>query len=824
MKQLSPKTQSYPSICNALARLAAACCSVALLSGSPAGAQHFQPNPATQVKGQPAAKPQPNPDTYEIDQIGAWGGRLNAFVRDGDIAYAGSGQRLVTLDMSDPNNPTEIGSVLMGTLVFDIEVRDGYAYVVTDGSHAGLVVPDAGLRQSGFHVVDARTPSSPRVIWSILDPANILQSASYKGFQIELHENFAVTHGYFGMHFIDITNPEQPAVISRDDVRITGLAGSLLHQFNDFVIRDGLMYVASTESLGFLRIYDLSSINPSQELPLQPPLIGFEPFGPSRELTHVVVEGDYAYVTVEDNSDLPGNEPAMELWVMDISDPTDPRKVGSYDDLLLLNGSPVSPSDIAVSDGRLYITYPSVTSNTSFFDGLTILDVATDPANPTLLGTYNTHGSLSGVQTQADGTLLLHDAGEGLIIADASDPSDIRRIGGYYSPEGFAGGVQRGDLLYLVNVWNGLDILDVSDPQHPQHVGTYQTEAGVGVGNNGLTLDEDGYAYLGVGRGGLDVIDITDPSQPTLAGRMRFPSDSWQAHGLTLRVMPDGAKVIFFSVSAQDSNCSLMFSLDVTDPGAITQLDVICVGVQDIYGFEGSAPGIMYMTGRTDEDGDDLPETVLSLDFSDPSDLLLHAFDATEAPDSPSNYASLNGALDERRNLFWYTMSGNTHAGLYCLDLDATPDPQAVYTRMERQFSAIEPHPIGLLIVADAPEFLDGAIFNRLVLLNTADPANPMPVASAVLPTSITDQTPSDSSLIVDGRSVYALSRYKGAGLTTLSVRAVLDRDLDGRVTANDLTMFIDELRRKEPLTDLNKDGVSNYFDLRLFIARYMDR
>ena len=75
------------------------------------------------------AHSQPSP--WRLDPIGAWGGPVNHAQIEGDIAYVGSGQRLVILNISDETNPVEIGSVNLFQAVHGFEVGGDYAYVAT---------------------------------------------------------------------------------------------------------------------------------------------------------------------------------------------------------------------------------------------------------------------------------------------------------------------------------------------------------------------------------------------------------------------------------------------------------------------------------------------------------------------------------------------------------------------------------------------------------------------------------------------------------------------------------------------------------------------
>jgi len=79
---------------------------------------------------------------------GQWGGPTYAVAVVGNIAYIGSGPRLLVIDISDPANPTLLGqSPVLGDIVQDVVVSSGYAYVA-DG-------------EAGLQVINIADPANP---------------------------------------------------------------------------------------------------------------------------------------------------------------------------------------------------------------------------------------------------------------------------------------------------------------------------------------------------------------------------------------------------------------------------------------------------------------------------------------------------------------------------------------------------------------------------------------------------------------------------------------------------------------------------------------
>src|SRR5688572_7954383 len=107
------------------------------------GASGSSVNPGSKVKAPPPVR---------IEQVGSWGGPVNCFAREGNVGVVGSGERLVVLDMSDPMNLVELGSVRLGSTLRDVAFRDGFAYAMTAGVDWKGIGNHLGGR--GPHVVD----------------------------------------------------------------------------------------------------------------------------------------------------------------------------------------------------------------------------------------------------------------------------------------------------------------------------------------------------------------------------------------------------------------------------------------------------------------------------------------------------------------------------------------------------------------------------------------------------------------------------------------------------------------------------------------------
>ncbi len=199
----------------------------------------------------------------------------------------------------------------------------------------------------------------------------------------------------------------------------------------------------------------------------------------------VTVTGHYAYV-----ADYYGG-----LQVIDVSDPANPQRVGGYRSGVVW--------DVAVSGQYAYVASEDA--------GLQIIDVS-DPTRPRRVGGYDTRGKAWRVAVSGQYAYVADDTG-GLQIIDVSNPANPRRVGGYHSYGSALGVAVSGSYAYVGYANRTLQVFDVSDPVNPQVVGSNWTR--------GLAVNvavRDPYVYVADGPGGLQVFDVSNPATPWHVG------------------------------------------------------------------------------------------------------------------------------------------------------------------------------------------------------------------------------------------------------------------------------------------------------------------
>ena len=184
------------------------------------------------------------------------------------------------------------------------------------------------------------------------------------------------------------------------------------------------------------------------------------------------------------------------LQIINISNPALPSLVGTYDTTGYAYGVQVVGNYAYVADGN---------------SGLQIINIS-NPAAPSLSGSYDTTGYAKGVQVVGNYAYVA-DYESGLQIINISNPT-APSLSGSYDSTGYANGVEVvGNYAYVADSESGLQIINISNPAAPSFSGSYDTTGyayGVQVVGN--------YAYVADDSSGLQIINISNPAAPSFSG------------------------------------------------------------------------------------------------------------------------------------------------------------------------------------------------------------------------------------------------------------------------------------------------------------------
>ena len=247
--------------------------------------------------------------------------------------------------------------------------------------------------------------------------------------------SYAYLARYGGMTVLDITTPSDPQLISN----YTTMSNAY-----DIQVIGGLAYLADEES--GLRL--INTVNPEN-----PQELGF--YSTLGDLRQIVATENLLYLVNSGTA-------WAEFWIMDISVPQNPQRIG-YRQI------PAGDKGMTVSGNYAY--FPVANGATGFIQDVLILNVE----NPYL------------------------PVEAGLLTIDTTNSiSDLVVVGHY---------------LYVLEYHNGIRIFNISDPADPVYHGFYSMDNSPSLYN--ITVSGN-YAYVADGQSGngLRILDISDPAVP----------------------------------------------------------------------------------------------------------------------------------------------------------------------------------------------------------------------------------------------------------------------------------------------------------------------
>ena len=683
-------------------------------------------------------------DPPDMQVVGTWGGSVECVFIEEDvnpwIAYVGSGRRLVILNVEDPANIIELGSIDLENLVKDVAVRDGYAYVCTY------------FKPHYFSVVDVSNPASPRLVWHEVEGGVPL--TAWHPAEVNLYGNYAfVLSGTNRIYAYNISDPEN-----------VGAPAIVAYVVNSSVIVGDLLYTASTPRL--IRIYDLSAPwDGSLTGPGQSYLhfLG-EATLPGEELSTsaIAVEGDYAYVSTL------GQE--GQLAVVNISNPNSPIVEGSYPPICGFVA-------LTANDSLVYVTECGEIS---------IMDAAANPANPTLVTNYDTHGAIGNVVIHGQRAYVT-DAGEGLLILDISNVANRGvpvRLGNWHSPRELRKMDKVGNLLYVSDKLNGITILDVSDVRKPELVGVYQTgeDSGRWGDNWGIEVRDD-KAYLSAGKGGIEIVNVSDPTRPTMLGAFRFNAGMW-SRAITL----DG-DIAHVGVQ-RELPPSYLVNFDISDP-----YHIVDVGFVEL----GSGPTTI-----------DVNENIASLARYGNGGW----FDTVETsdPTTPIHLGGgIRGGIDLVRtgDLAYLANESSSYGGLYVVDVSHPDSPTEIGYWAPSTSNKVAN---GVAQRGGLAYITGGSDFH---VLDVTDPS------AITLVNEFFLQSP--RAIFLDGRYAYVASLAEGISIIDLGL-PIGDVNYDGCVNLPDLAALLAHYGASTAtydMGDLDADGDVDLSDLAELLGHY---
>jgi parallel beta-helix repeat protein len=333
-----------------------------------------------------------------------------------------------------------------------------------NGCDPGDADTDGDSLLDGWEVTYGFNPNSPS--------GGLPSSSRLGGFNtsgsaenIVVSGNYAyVADGADGLVILNIANPENPVMVGAYDHPEVGIA-------NDIAVSNGYAYVA--DGANGLVIINVTN-------PAAPTLAGWTNTVGTAE--GVAVQGNYAYLA----------DGANELIIFDVLNPALPLIKSD------MNAGERAMHDIFVQGQSVYVAMDTDVKRYKVINPASSSAPLADAAAPGGFSSW----TLSGIH------------GNGSVIASVAGVNGVQimntnlTILGSYNTDGTASGVfVDGNNLYVADGTNGLVVLNISSPTNPVQTARIVTESeAVGVFVSG------GYAYVAEGTGGIEIFSVLPDS------------------------------------------------------------------------------------------------------------------------------------------------------------------------------------------------------------------------------------------------------------------------------------------------------------------------
>jgi type II secretory pathway pseudopilin PulG len=202
-----------------------------------------------------------------------------------------SGAELYILDVNDIYAPFQLSSLNIGSSVTSVVVQGNYAYLSTKSDNSEL------------QIIDVSNSGAPFVATTY----NL--SGNRNAQDVVVNENELYIIQYDDLYSFSITNPTSPQLLDSIDVD---------EKARELFLSENNIYIATEDDDKELQIIDVT--NPAN---LQ--TMGEYDLPGSLKGTDVYVRGTRAYISTQNNGS------GQEFFILNISDPSDPVLIGSYE-------------------------------------------------------------------------------------------------------------------------------------------------------------------------------------------------------------------------------------------------------------------------------------------------------------------------------------------------------------------------------------------------------------------------------------------------------------------------------------------------------------
>ncbi len=359
----------------------------------------------------------------------------------GDFAYGGGRDELRVWDISDPDDPVELNAVDMDTFGL---------HAVSPTDHGPLLV----TRKDRAMLIDSSDPGEPGLLSDVVLPGGygVIDLVQADDYHLMVQQDYGYT----------VHEPGNPEVLTQFDADLPLEMSARAFYTGQPV--DDHVYLASWGT-GILAVDASDPLDPVQVDTAEFPFA-----------TALDVQGDMAYTGSTTNGGVFG--------ILDASKPASPQLIGSMETSQTF-GLEVHGDYAFTSEGSTFGP-----------GGLYVIDVS-DPTDPELVSNYGGCDSASDVTVDTERSLAFLACSDGdLHLVDISDLEAPVQVSVYSSHDGFSesDSVARMGTRVLFGNRFGVDVVDTSQPESPEMLQRLETPW---PPRNIVVADEKVYAFTG---------------------------------------------------------------------------------------------------------------------------------------------------------------------------------------------------------------------------------------------------------------------------------------------------------------------------------------
>jgi hypothetical protein len=346
----------------------------------------------------------------------------------GDRMYVVDDQgTLIVLDVSEPGHPVEICA----------------HPILRSATSAMAVTGDPSSDSGRVYAYAANGDTGGLSVIDISNPEAFVQIGQYnapgKAADLAVVDGYAYIANSDGDYWIvDVSDSVQPTQANSHSSWVQSYPAG-----GHVAVAGGYFFIANWESLQILDVSEPHAPELVRILSLRSPISAL-----------AALENHLYVATIDDRHSITTS--CGTLWVLDVSEPDTPRKVGKLELEEDFEPMRVHLSSLSVAGNYVYATSQA---------GLWVIDVS-DPTNPTKVGVHDTPG-VAASGAVANGYAYIADGFSGLRAFDVSEPATAAEVG-YHGISAYSRDVAAGQgYVYVVNDAEGLWAFDISNPAAP---------------------------------------------------------------------------------------------------------------------------------------------------------------------------------------------------------------------------------------------------------------------------------------------------------------------------------------------------------------------